>query len=973
MGPSTPIHLLLVDDSRDYLDLLTTSLERTDLEVDITTTTDPEKALTLLDSTPVDCVVSDYEMPSRTGLELLGAVRERDPSLPFILLTGAGSEAVASDAIDAEVTMYLRKHAADSAAEMADRLADVIDDAVRAYHREAALEDHLTFIDSVLGALDDIIYVVAPDGTPLYWSEAFREVTGYGDVDLSRLTAYDIVPDEYHDALSDAMSTVLAGESVTVQIPISPREGEPIPFELSGAPLYGDDGSVVGIAGIGRDLTERQRYETALEGVQRTTRRLLDADDHADVIDAVTDAAEYIVPASHSVVYRHDAERGVLAPAEPIAGVESEGTFRYDEDEDAPVARVYRTGEPERSDVQDIDDDRYRYDIDGVFYFPLGDHGVLALGLTESNGSAGRTWALGEILATNATAALDRIDRTAALRDRERVLATLHERSADLADSTTPAEVSETIVDAASAVIDAPNFAVYHWDDATGRLRPAAVAGHVDAPPVDASSGGRLVWEAFVENRTVVDGDIGDDPERVPWSDARSAMAHPLGDHGVFVAASRTADAFDDRDVEFADLLATNARSALERATRETRLRETEAELGQRNADLQRINRLNGVIRDIMGALVQAESREGITHAVCENLVTDDRYALAWVGTQNGAVTVESWAGTGVSFLDHIQDKADAHPLAGESHADGDPIVVDDVLRDPRFDALRREAMDREFRSAIRLPLRYNDREHGVLEIYARTPDAFSGEELDVLTELAAHIGNALDAAERTKTLLSGRSLELQFSLDSVDDPLFALAERADRSLDIEAVTPRDDGWLVYASVEGDPDAVLDAAERSVAVTAPNVVRSTDDSTLLVLVVSHSTVVQVFVDQGATIRHLRATPAGGTVTVGVRPSTDVRSFSDAVCERLPSASLSRRTVSADEAGSALKHDLEEVLTERQLQALQAAYVNGYFDWPRENTGETVASDLGISGPTFHQHLRKALDRLLGDAFESDAA
>jgi predicted DNA binding protein len=47
------------------------------------------------------------------------------------------------------------------------------------------------------------------------------------------------------------------------------------------------------------------------------------------------------------------------------------------------------------------------------------------------------------------------------------------------------------------------------------------------------------------------------------------------------------------------------------------------------------------------------------------------------------------------------------------------------------------------------------------------------------------------------------------------------------------------------------------------------------------------------------------------------------------------------------------------LTERQHQALEAAFHSGFFEWPRESTGEDVAASLGVAPPTFHQHLRKA--------------
>ncbi|MBP2249814.1 PAS domain S-box-containing protein [Halarchaeum solikamskense] len=1000
MTDVSPTRLIVVDDDEAYLDLLETALERTDTPLDVTATTDPARVLDAVEAGTVDCVVSDYEMPASSGLELLDAVRECDERLPFVLLTGVGSERVASEAIDADVTSYLSKHAEESIAALAERVAETATDAVRAYYRRRALDDHLAFVESVLGALDDVVYVVDTSGTPLYWSDALRDVTGYADDDLSHLTVYNIVPEGEHETLTAALDTVRGGASVTVRLPLAPRDGDPVPFELSAAPLYGDDGDVVGIAGIGRDLTERERYERGLEGLQRTTSRLLDADDPDAVAAAVTEAAEYVAPDAYGVVYRYDPANATLVPAAATHGVEDED-FTYDVAEDAPVPRAYRSGDPERVPTASIDDDRDRGPVDSVAAFPIGDHGVLVFGFDETDDDdAARAWTLAGILAANATAALDRLDRTAALRDREHVLATLHARSAELARATDPDAVAETIVDAAGGAVNAPGFAVYRWEDAAGRLVPSAVTGDVDPRVVDATADGWLVWEAFVEGETTVAADLADDPSRAPWPGARSAVAAPLGEHGVFVAASPTPDAFDDRDVEFVDLIVTYATSSLERAAREARLRETEDELRERNAELQRLNRLNRVIRDITGALVDAESRGGVTHAVCENLAADDRYALAWIGRREGGEThVEAWAGAGESFLDHVVELGTEHPLAATRARDdtearasagvegrgsaagtesgsvggtgsqrGDRVtVVDDVLRDPAFAGLRDEAMRRGFRSAIRLPLRHRDRCHGFLELYARVPGAFGSEERDVLAELAAHIADALGAVERTETLLSGRSLELRFSLAATDDPLFALAERAGRAIDVTSIAPHDGGWLLHAAVAGEPTQLVEAASGRVAVTDAEVVRADEDGSMLAVVVSDSPVLSAFADRDATIRHLRATPTGGTITVAVSPATDVRAFADAIRERLPSADLSRRAPAGDTAANALRHDLSEILTDKQFQALRTAYARGYFEWPRETTGEVVADDLGVAGPTFHQHLRKALGRLLDDA------
>nr|WP_255457504.1 helix-turn-helix domain-containing protein [Halorussus sp. JP-T4] len=53
------------------------------------------------------------------------------------------------------------------------------------------------------------------------------------------------------------------------------------------------------------------------------------------------------------------------------------------------------------------------------------------------------------------------------------------------------------------------------------------------------------------------------------------------------------------------------------------------------------------------------------------------------------------------------------------------------------------------------------------------------------------------------------------------------------------------------------------------------------------------------------------------------------------------------------------------MTEKQRTALQAAYFGGYYEYPRESTGEEVADSLDISSPTLHQHLRAAQRKLVG--------
>ncbi len=57
----------------------------------------------------VDAVVTDLSMPGMTGMELLGKIRARDPSLPVVMLTAHGSERVAVEAMRQGAYDYVAK------------------------------------------------------------------------------------------------------------------------------------------------------------------------------------------------------------------------------------------------------------------------------------------------------------------------------------------------------------------------------------------------------------------------------------------------------------------------------------------------------------------------------------------------------------------------------------------------------------------------------------------------------------------------------------------------------------------------------------------------------------------------------------------------------------------------------------------------------------------------------------------------
>ena len=78
--------VLLVDDEKDFLELMAERMRARDL--DVTTTDSATEALKLAEKGGFDAIVMDLMMPEMDGLEALKLLKEKNPDLQIILLTG---------------------------------------------------------------------------------------------------------------------------------------------------------------------------------------------------------------------------------------------------------------------------------------------------------------------------------------------------------------------------------------------------------------------------------------------------------------------------------------------------------------------------------------------------------------------------------------------------------------------------------------------------------------------------------------------------------------------------------------------------------------------------------------------------------------------------------------------------------------------------------------------------------------------
>ncbi len=259
------IAVLHVEDDASFADLTATYLERDHPRFDVTVETDPIAAMDHLSAHDPDCIVSDYDMPRRSGIELLEAVRERHPTLPFILFTGKGSEEVASEAISTGVTDYLQKQ---PGTDQFALLANKIDNAVEHHRTERQLASEQRRRAALFSNFPEptlaIDYVDGEGPIIRAVNPAFEATFGFDAEEAVGQSINDlIVPPGDHDAARDLDDLALEGNPVDTEVRRKTSSG-PRDFLFRSIPVDGD----VDFYGVYADITERKARERELRRVR---------------------------------------------------------------------------------------------------------------------------------------------------------------------------------------------------------------------------------------------------------------------------------------------------------------------------------------------------------------------------------------------------------------------------------------------------------------------------------------------------------------------------------------------------------------------------------------------------------------------------------------------------------------------------------------------------------------------------------
>ncbi len=259
------VRVLLVEDSPDHADLISTKLKRSRrLEAVITHEDRLEKGLKQLENNAFDVVLLDFSLPDSFGLETFRRAHEVAPRTPIIVLTSLDDNELAVQAVREGAQDYLIKREADTRLLVRSILYAI----ERQTAEEALRNSEERYAIAVRGA-NDGLWDWDLESDRIFYSPRWKSMLGFsvGDVGDSTREWLDRIHPDDRPPFRRHLDAHLTGATGHFEFEHRMRNsaGEYLWVLARGVAVRDDNGTAYRMAGSQTDITARKRAEQQLQ------------------------------------------------------------------------------------------------------------------------------------------------------------------------------------------------------------------------------------------------------------------------------------------------------------------------------------------------------------------------------------------------------------------------------------------------------------------------------------------------------------------------------------------------------------------------------------------------------------------------------------------------------------------------------------------------------------------------------------
>jgi PAS domain S-box-containing protein len=277
-------------------------------------------------------------------------------------------------------------------------------------------------LDTAVDAIDELFYVIGTDREIVRLNSRIETVTGYSESELTSMDPATLFPDADRGHVEATIEEAFETGTSHLETELLTQRGERIPYEFRQRRITDDDGIVLGVVGVGRDVSRHRHRTRELRSLHEASQKLLRVDSPQEVAELTVRSLKEILDMPINTIWYYDPDDQLLEPVDST--IESEAllgqppTYGHDM---SLSWEAFESGETRVFD--DLREDSRRHNPDTAIrseiILPLEEHGVVNIGSTAPNAFDEADLQCAELWAATVTLVLSRLERERRLQERE--------------------------------------------------------------------------------------------------------------------------------------------------------------------------------------------------------------------------------------------------------------------------------------------------------------------------------------------------------------------------------------------------------------------------------------------------------------------------------------------------------------------------------------------------------------------------